>query len=319
MKAVVRLKYGSPDDLSIKELNTPVPKDNEVLVRVHATTVNRTDLGLLKGTPFLMRLFSGIRKPRLTITGTDFAGQVEATGKDVTSFKRGDNVIGFGGIGLQSHAEYLTIPETKAIVSMPVNLTYHEAAACIEGAFYALSAFIHNVHLKPGQKVLVIGGTGAISSALIQLLKPYGVSITAVCSGEHSALVKSLGADKIIDYKKDDFTKDNEEYDFVFDAVGKSTFGKCKPLLKKHGIYSSSDGLVNILWAIITPLFGGKKVIFIPPRNVKAGLGAIKDLIEKGSFRPVIDRKYPLDKIVEAFKYVATGEKIGNVIITIDA
>ncbi len=316
MKAAFRLKYGTAEVLSIKEVEKPTPKDNELLVRVYAATVNRTDCHILWGKPFFMRFFTGLFKPRIAITGTDFAGQVEATGKDVKSFKAGDKVMGFDFLGLRSHAHYLIVRETKTII-MPANITYDEAAACVEGAFYALNA-INNMNPKAGQKALVIGATGAIGSSSVQFLKLYGVSITAVCNSENSELVRSLGADEIIDYKTHDFTKGSGQYDLVFDAVGKSTFGQCKPLLKKKGIYSTSGG-VNPFLVLITPLLGGKKVVFAPPKNLKASLGFIKDLVEKGNFKPVIDRKYPIEKIAEAFTYVATGQKIGNVIITMDA
>lgn len=318
MKAAVRSKYGSQDVLRIKEIEIPAPKDNEVLIKVFATTVNRTDCGILGGKPYIIRLFTGLVKPRSPITGTDFAGQIEAAGKNVQSFKVGDRVMGFAGIvSCGSHAQYLTIPEGEKILTIPDKLTYEEAAACIEGAFYALNG-VNVVKPRPGQKALVNGATGAIGSSMVQFLKFYGVSVTAVCGGENEELVRSLGADKIIDYKTEDFTKDNEQYDFVFDAVGRSSFAKCKPLLKENGIYSSSDGFVNIYLALITSLRPGKKVIFALPKHVKAGLGFIKDLIEKGNFRPVIDRKYPIDKIAEAYKYVASAQKIGNVIITMN-
>jgi NADPH:quinone reductase-like Zn-dependent oxidoreductase len=322
MKAAVRTRYGLPGDLTIKDLPIPSPKDNEVLIKVYATTVNRSDCHILTGKPLFMRLFTGLFKPKLSTTGTDFAGQIEATGKNVTSFKTGDKVMGFAGglFGIGSHAQYLLLPETKAIkiiVSIPDNLRYEEAAACLEGAFYAAGNTLLNP--KAGQKALIYGATGAIGSAYIQFLKFYGVYITAVCRGEHTELVKSLGADKVIDYTKNDFTKDSERYDFVFDAVGKSTFARCKHLLKKNGIYTSSGGAENLLLVLITPLFGGKKVVFKSFKNIKAGLSFIKRLIEEGSFRPVIDRQYPIDKIAEAFTYVASGQKIGNVIITMHA
>ena len=321
MKAAVRSKYGSSEVLSIQELETPTPMDNELLIRVHATTVNRSDCHLLTGKPLLMRLFTGLFKPKLSTTGTDFAGRIEATGKNVTSFKTGDRVMGFGGglLGIESHAQYLLLPETKAIkviVNIPGNLKYEEAAACLEGAFYA--AGITRLILKAGQKALVYGATGAIGSAYVQFLKYYGIYTTAVCKGEHSELVKSLGADKVIDYTKHDFTKDPERYDFVLDAVGKSSFVRCKHLLKKKGIYMSSGGAENLLLVLITPLFFGKKVVFKSFKSIKAGLSFIKELIEEGSFRPVIDRKYPIDKIAEAYTYVATGQKNGNVIITME-
>jgi NADPH:quinone reductase-like Zn-dependent oxidoreductase len=320
MKAAVRSKYGLPGDLGIKDLDIPTPKDNEVLIRVHATTVNRTDCHVLSGRPFILRLFTGLFKPRLSIIGTDFAGQIEAIGSNVKSFKTGDKIMGFGGMFGCGHAQYFTFPEKKAIkaiVIKPENINYDEAAACLEGTFYAASIILQ-LNPKPGQKALVYGATGAIGSAYVQFLKYYGVYVTAVCGGENLELVKSLGADKVIDYTTNDFTKDNEQYDFVFDAVGKSSFIKCRRLLKKRGIYTSSDGAINLLWVLITPLLGGKRVPFVPPKNIKAGLSFIKDLNEKGSFKPVIDRKYSLDKIAEAFTYVATGQKIGNVIITMN-
>jgi len=316
MKAAIRSKYGSSEVLSIQEVEMPTPKDNELLVKVYATTVNRSDYHVLTGKPLLMRLFTGLFKPTLPITGSDFAGQIEAIGENVKSFKVGDRVIGFVDMGLKSHAQYLTLPETKAIAT-PINTTYEEAVACIEGAFYALSA-IKGMKPVAGQNALVIGATGAIGSSFVQFLKYYGVSITAVCRGENSELVKSLGAERIIDYKTEDFTNDNGKYDLVFDAVGNNSFMKCKSLLKHKGQFSSTGGFANIFWTIITPLFGGKKVVFPMPKNVYAGLNFINELVEKGSFKPVIDRRYPLDKIADAYTYVASGQKIGNVIISMD-
>ena len=317
MKAAFRSKYGPPKVLSIKELEIPIPKDNEVLIRVYAASVNRSDNHVLTGRPFIMRLFTGLFKPRLAITGTDFAGQIEAVGINVSSFKVGDKVMGFGGgFGIGSHAQYLTFPETKRIVLMPVNVSYEQAATLLEGTYYAA---IGTKQLKPtaGQKALVYGATGAIGSAYVQFLKYYNVYVTAVCGGDNSELVRSWGADKIIDYKKEDFTKDNEQYDFVLDAVGKSSFVRCKPLLKKKGLFASSGGFENLFWVLVTPLLGGKKVLF--PKDSKGILNFIKELVENGSFKPVIDRIYPLDKIAEAFTYVATGQKIGNVVVTMDA
>jgi NADPH:quinone reductase-like Zn-dependent oxidoreductase len=321
MKAAVRFKYGLPGDLSIKELDIPTPKDDEVLIRVHASTVNRSDCHVLSGRPFFMRLFTGLFKPRASIIGTDFAGQIEAVGSTVQSFKAGDKIMGFGGgLGCGSHAQYFILPEVKAkkvMIMMPPNITYNEAAACLEGAFYA-AAQINPLKPKPGQKALVYGATGAIGISYVQFLKYYGVYITAVCRDENRDLISSLGADKVIDYTKEDFTKDGERYDFIFDAVGKSSFFKCKRLLKKKGVYTSSGGFENFLLLLITPLFGGKKVVFKFAVSITAELNFIKGLIEKGNFKPVIDRKYPLDQIAEAYRYVATGQKIGNVIITMD-
>jgi NADPH:quinone reductase-like Zn-dependent oxidoreductase len=316
MKAAVRSKYGSSEVLSIKEIDKPVPKDNEVLIRVYAASVSRTDNHVLTGKPFFMRLFTGLFKPKLSITGSDFAGQVEAVGTSVQSFKVGDKVMGFGGVlCIGSHTQYITFPETEGIVLMPRNINYEQAAACLEGAYYA-AAGITTLKPSAGQKVLVYGATGSIGSAYIQFLKYYGAYVTAVCGGEDTTLVRSLGADKVIDYKTQDFTKDEERYDFVFDAVDKTGFLKCKRLLKKNGIYTSTGGFEYLLWALITKISGGKRVLFLPPKDIKGNLGFIKDLIEKGKFRPLIDRTYPIEKIAEAFTYVASAQKKGNVIIT---
>jgi NADPH:quinone reductase-like Zn-dependent oxidoreductase len=317
MKASVRLQYGSPREVvGIQEIDKPTPKDDEVLIKVYAASANRTDYHILTGKPFIMRFFVGLFKPKSTVTGSDFAGQVEATGAAVTSFKIGDKVMGFGGVfGIGSHTEYIAFPESKGIVLMPGNISYQEAAACLEGTYYSAAGINH---LKPtaGQKALVYGASGAIGMADVQFLKYYGLYVTAVCGGENTALIKSLGADKVIDYKTKDFTKDEERYDYVFDAVDKTGFLQCKRLLKKNGIYSSSGGFEYLLWALITKISGGKKVLFIAPKDIKGNLGFIKRLIEEKRFRPVIDRTYPLEKIAEAFTYVGSHQKIGNVIIT---
>ena len=322
MKAAVRTKYGLPGDLCVKEIDTPTPKDDEVLIRVHAATVNRSDCHALTGKPLFMRLFTGLSKPRLSTTGSDFAGEVETTGSAVHLFRAGDKIMGFdGGFGSGSHAQYLILPEKKArktMITMPAVITYEEAAACLEGAFYA-AAQINSLKPKPGQKALVYGATGAIGSAYVQFLKYYGAYTTAVCRSEHKELITSLGADKVIDYTTEDFTNDDERYDFIFDAAGKSSFFKCKKLLTKKGVYTSSGGAINLLLIIFTPIMGGKKVVFSVPKGIATELNFIKDLVEKGRFRAVIDRKYPLDKIVEAYQYVATGQKVGNVIITMNS
>jgi len=321
MIAAVRSKYGPPEVLTLSKLETPTPEDQELLIKIYATTVNRTDCAILWGKPFIMRFFTGLFKPRYAVTGTDFAGQVVKVGKSVKSFNSGERVMGFNPIGCESHAEYLVLPESRAnkdTVIIPETQSYEEAAACLEGAFYAVDLINR---LKPGaqQSALVNGATGAIGSSMVQILKSYGTYVAAVCGGEHMELVRSLGADRVIDYTAMDFTKDHLKYDYIFDAVGKSTFGKCKSLLKDRGIYTSSEGFQNLLLALITPLFMGKKVIFLPPKDLKAGLNSIKSLIEKGLFRPVIDKKYSLEKIAEAYRYVSAGQKIGNVIIAMEA
>ena len=321
MKAAVRSKYGLPGDLSIKELTKPSPKDNEVLIKVYATTANRTDCHVLSGKPFFMRFFTGLFKPRDSIIGSDFAGQIDSVGSLVKSFKAGDRIMGFGGVfGCGSHAQYFILPEDKAkdaMVSIPDDLVYEQAAACLEGAFYA-GAGIRHLDLKPGQKALVYGATGAIGSSYVQFFKYFKVYVTAVCNGEHRELIKSLGADKVIDYKTEDFTKDGEQYDYIIDAVNKTGFFKCKALLKKSGLYASSGGFEYLLLALVTSIIGGKKVVFRAPKDVRGTLSFIRDLVKDRHFKPIIDRKYSLDKIAEAFTYVAKGEKIGNVIITMD-
>ncbi len=319
MKAAIYKKYGSPGVLRIKEVEKPAPKDNEVLIRVYATTVNRTDCAILRAKPFFIRLFTGLLKPDKPIPGTDFAGKIEAVGKNVTSLKAGDKVFGFDDRGLSSHAQYMTLPEDNALATMPDNITYEQAAASIEGAHYAYN-FINKVDLKSGQKVLVNGATGAIGSAAVQLLKYFGANVTAVCKTENTELVKSIGASQVIDYTKEDFTKSNEKYNFVFDTVGKSTFSKCKPLLEPGGVYISSElgpMAQNVFLPLITPLFGNKKVIFPIPTDRVGSVLLIRKLSEEGKFKAVIDRKYSLEEIAEAYRYVEKGQKTGNVIITL--
>ena len=317
MKSAFRDKYGGPEVLTVRDIEKPVPKENEVLVKVKATTVNRTDYGILAGSPFIMRLFfTGYPKPRDKTTGTDFSGIVEAVGNKVSSIKPGDRVMGFG-MGAKSHAEWLVFAENKGIVAIPPKLNFEEAAASIEGAYYAQNA-VNYLKPKAGQTALVNGSTGAIGSACVQFLKYYGVKITAVCGGENRELVMSLGADRVIDYKTEDFLKDKEQYDFIFNHVPVGSFNKIKHLLKPNGVYLPSDGLENFLLAPWTRIKGGKKVIFSVPRDIKGGLLYVTDMIRKGAFRPVIDRTYPLTQIKEAFEYVATCQKIGNVILKTD-
>ena len=319
MKAAVRVIYGAPEEvLRIQEIDKPAPNDDEVLIRVYAASVNRSDYHVLTGKPFFMRLLTGLFKPRIIVIGSDFAGQVETVGSAVTAFKAGDKVMGFAGaLGYGTFTEYIRFPESKGIVLMPGNITYEQAAGCLEGTFYA-AAGLNELKPTEGQKALVYGATGAIGSAHVQLLKYYGVYVTAVCGGEHTELMKSLGADKVIDYKTHDFTKDEEQYDYVIDAVGKSTFAKCKRLLSKKGKYLPSSGLENIFLVPVTRLLGRKRVLFNAPTDIRGNLGFIKRLVEEGRFRPLIDRTYPLEKIAEAFTYVGTGQKIGNVIIKVN-
>lgn len=320
MKAATYKRYGPPDVLRLREIDIPVPKDNELLVRIFATTVNRTDCAMLRAKPFIMRFLTGLFNPKRAILGTDFAGEITAIGKEVTSFNVGDNVFGFEDTGLSTHAEYACIPESKAISAMPDGVGYDQAAASLEGAHYAYN-MLNKIDLKAGDNVLVIGASGAIGSAAVQLLNYYGAQITAVCNTKNIQLIQSLGAQRVIDYLKEDFAVLKQKYRYVFDAVGKSTFSTCKPLLEPDGAYIFSEPgpwAQNIFLALSTSMRKGKKVIFPIPVDCKRSVLLIRKLIDDGKFKAVIDRRYPLDKIADAFRYVETGEKTGNVVITYD-
>jgi NADPH:quinone reductase-like Zn-dependent oxidoreductase len=323
MKAIIYTRYGLPDVLQLKEVPKPVPGDHEVLIKIYATTVNRTDCATVGARPFFMRVFTGLFGPKRQIPGTDFAGIVEAAGKNVTTFKVGDRVFGFDDQGSGSHAQYMIIPEGKGLATVPENVTFEQATASTEGAHYAYN-FIKKVNLKAGQKVLVYGASGAIGSAAVQLLKYFGLKVTAVCGTRNIELVKSLGADRVIDYTKEDFTRDKERYSYVFDCVGKSSFAKCRRLLEPRGVYISSDlGYMgqNIFLPLITPvikpLIGSKRTKFPIPADIRGSILLVKRLIEEGRFKPVIDREYPLEQIAEAYRYVETGQKTGNVVIVV--
>jgi len=318
MKASIRRKYGLQNQIRIENIEKPVPKDNEVLIKVYAATVNRTDCANLTAKPFIMRFVLGLLRPRKIILGTDFAGKVVAIGKNVESFCINDKVFGFNDIGSESQAEYITSVESN-LFPIPENINHKQAAASLEGAHYAYT-FIHKVDIQPGQKILINGATGGIGSALLQFVKQYDVQITATCNTKNVKLIKSLGADKIYDYTKEDFTDDKEKYDFIFDAVGKSTFGKCKPLLKEKGIYISSElgsYSQNLFYAITTSISNNKKVIFPVPYSTQKTIPYIMELLKKEKFKPVIDREYLLEDITSAYEYVLSGEKTGNVIINV--
>lgn len=321
MKAAVSTGYGPPEVVRIAEVEKPTAGDNDVLVKVHATTVNRTDCGVRGGKPFVLRFFTGLVRPRATVLGTEFAGEVEAVGGGVTSFQVGDRVFGYNEGPFGAHAEYVVIRDLDRLATMPANLTYEEAAPGTEGSHYALG-LIKVAKIQSGQDVLVYGATGAIGSAAVQLLKSLGARVTAVCDTKNVELVKGLGADRVVDYTTRDFTADDRGYDVVLDAVGKSTFGRCRRLLKPAGIYVSTDlGPLgqNVILPLVTRLFGGKRVIFPLPRYDQGWVSRLKELIESGEFKPVIDRRYSLDQIVEAYRYVETGQKIGNVVISVVA
>ncbi len=317
MKASIRRTYGLPNQIRIENIEKPIPKDNEVLIKVFATTVNRTDCAILTAKPFIMRFILGLFRPRKIILGTDFAGKVVAIGKNVKSFSINDRVFSFNDIGSKSQSEYLTQTEDN-LFSIPENIDNKQAAASLEGAHYAYT-FIHKVNIQSGQKVLINGATGGIGSALIQFVKQYNVTIAATCNTKNIKLIESLGADKIYDYTKENFTDYKEKYDYIFDAVGKSTFGKCKPLLKKRGIYISSElgPYSQNLYYAITTLFLNKKVIFPAPYSTQKTIPYIMELLKQKKFKPIIDREYSLEDINLAYEYVLRGEKIGNVIVNI--
>jgi NADPH:quinone reductase-like Zn-dependent oxidoreductase len=320
MRAAVRTRYGPPEAVLISEMEKPALRDNGVLVKVHATTVNRTDCACRAARPFFMRLFTGLIRPRATVLGNEFAGVVEAVGSGVTSFKAGDEVFGYNEGPFGAHAEYMSIAGNGSLALMPANMTYQQAAPSTEGSHYAL-AHIRAAKIKSGQDVLVYGATGAIGSAAVQLLRGLGANVTAVCDTDHIELVTGLGAARVIDYTAGDFTRDEHRYDVVLDSVGKSSFGQCRRLLKPGGIYISSElGPLaqNPFLALIAPLHGGKKVLFPIPKHDQLMVRYLRELIESGVFRPVIDRTYPLDQIAEAYRYVETGQKTGNVVISLE-
>ncbi len=317
MKVSIRRKYCSPNQIKIENIERPVPQDREVLIKVYATTVNRTDCANLTAKPFIMRFVLGFFKPRKIILGTDFAGEVISIGENVKSYRTGDKVFGFIDTGAESQAEYTIITEEN-LFSIPEKIDYKQAAASLEGANYAYT-FIHKVNIQSDQNILINGATGGIGSALLQFVKQYDVRITATCNTKNIELIKFLGADKIYDYTKEDFTCDNDKYDFIFDAVGKSTFGKCKPLLKEKGIYVSSElgpYSQNVFFPLLTSI-SNKKVIFPIPYSKQKTIPYIINLLEKGKFKPVIDREYLLEDISKAYEHVIAGQKTGNVLIKV--
>lgn len=323
MKAVVNTTYGPPEVLAIKEIPKPVPKEKEVLVKVHATTLNRTDCGFRNPEYFVVRILFGLFKPKKYVLGSEFAGEIECVGSGVTTFKPGDQVFGLSTMHFGTHAEYVCIPESGSIAFKPINMTYDQAAAVCDGMMLAKNLIRKITFSKDANArttILVNGATGSIGSACVQMAKYYGASVTAVCAGQHTKLLKELGATEIIDYTKEDFTKQNKTYDYIIDAVGKSSFFKCKKILKPKGVYFSTElGYLsqNIYLALITPLIGGKKVLFPIPTDNQKDILFFKELIEGGHYRAIIDRTYPLEEVIAATKYVETGEKIGNVVLTV--
>ena len=324
MRAVVYDRYGPPDVLRLEDVERPVPANDEVLLRVHATTVNRFDTATREANrrsgmaiSLLSRLVSGVRRPRHRILGTEFAGEVEAAGTAVSEFVVGDKVFGTSGLRFGAHAEYISMPASARIAHMPAGMSFEEAAPICDGALNALTC-LKQADLREGRTILIYGASGAIGTAGVQLAKAFGADVTAVCSTKNLELVRSLGADRVIDYTQEDFTKNGQRYDVILDAVGKQSFRRCRGSLELGGIFLPTDGFTNLMWALVTSRTRGKKVIFqIPPRQTKQDVLFLKRLIEAGKYRPVIDRRYPLEDVVEATRYVETEQKTGNVVLTV--
>jgi NADPH:quinone reductase-like Zn-dependent oxidoreductase len=324
MKAIVHTKYGPPNELQLKEVEKPVPGDNDVLIKIHATTVTTTDCNARNFTfvprsfMFFARVMFGFKKPKINILGIDLAGEIEAVGKDVSHFKVGDLVFGSPGTRFGGHAEYSCVPEDGALTIKPADMSWEEAASICLAGNTALFFIRDLAKIQSGQKILIHGASGAIGTYSVQLARYYGAEVTGVCSASNAEMVKSLGADKVIDYTKEDFSKSDERYDFVFDVVGKTTFSQCKSILKPKGIYLENmlelKDILRMMWTSIT---GGKKIKGGVSNENSENLNFLKELIESGKLKPVIDRSFPLEKTAEAFRYVEQGHKKGNVIITI--
>lgn len=314
MKAIINTEYGSADVLKLQEVEKPKPKPNEVLVKIYGTTVNRTDTGLRSAEYFISRLFTGLFKPRFHILGSEFAGVIEQIGEDVKSFKVGDEIFGLSTSTFGTHAEYLTIPESASIALKPKNFTFYEAACIGEGPYLALN-YLTKFKIDSSTKILINGTSGSIGSSGLQLAKYFGAEVTAVTDTKNLALAKTLGADFVVDYTKEDFTTTDKKFDLVFDAVGKSSFFKCKKLLKENGTYFSTE-LGYLSQNVYLPLFT-KKIIFPIPKDTKEQVEFFKDLAEKGHLRAIIDRTYTLEEIPEAHLYVEKGMKVGSVSIKV--
>jgi NADPH:quinone reductase-like Zn-dependent oxidoreductase len=324
MKAVVYDTYGPPEVQRLEEVEQPVPKEDEVLINVHATTVNRLDVHTREANrrsglavSVLSRMVSGLRAPRQRILGSEFAGVVKAAGPAVKEFAVGDSVFGNSGLRFGAHAEFMCMRESARIAHLPDGMSFEAAAPITDGALNALTC-LTAADLRKGRSILIYGASGAIGTAGVQLARYFDADITAVCSTKNLDLVRSLGADRVIDYTKEDFTKNGEKYDVIFDAVGKHSFKRSSGSLEPGGMYLPTDGFENLVLAFWTPLFRDKKVVFqIPPRQTKLDVVFLKELVEAGKFRPVIDRTYPIEDVVEATRYVETEQKTGNVVITV--
>jgi NADPH:quinone reductase-like Zn-dependent oxidoreductase len=316
MRAVVHDRYGPPEVLRIEEVERPVPKDDEALVKIRATTVNRSDCGWRGAKPFFSRFWTGLLRPKNRIGGTELAGVVEAVGSGVSEFEVGDEVFGMRS---GAHAEYVCVREQGALAQKPSGMSFEDAAAVCDGAIIALTC-LRAADLREGQSILIYGASGSIGTAAVQLAKYLGADVTAVCNTNNIEVVRSLGADEVIDYLKDDFTRNGRSYDAVFDAVGKHSFRRSRHSLKRGGVYIETD--LGFMWhvpplALLTRWVGDRRVAIPIPGYTKANVLFLKELIEAGRYRPVIDRRYLLEEIVEASRYVETGQKTGNVVLTL--
>jgi NADPH:quinone reductase-like Zn-dependent oxidoreductase len=317
MRAAVHDRYGPPEVLHIDDVERPVPKDDEVLIRVHASTVSRSDCALRAGEPFFSRFITGLPRPRQRILGGDYAGVVEEAGGAVTDFKVGDRVFGMKPWKFGGHAEFMCMQQSGPIAPMPSGATFDEAAAVPDGALLSLNC-LRPGKVRSGQSVVVYGASGSMGTAGVQLAKALDTYVTAVCLAKDFDLVRSLGADEVINYTQEDFTKNRTTYDVVFDSVGKLSFGRCKDSLKPGGVYLPTDGLKNLMLTAWTSRIGDRKVVFdIPPKFTKKDMVFLKDLMEAGRYRAVIDRRYPLEEVVAATRNVELHQKVGNVVLTV--
>ena len=318
MKAVVCDRYGPPEVQRIEEVERPVPEDDEVLVRIHATTVNRTDCGWRSATPFFARYFTGLRRPRQRILGMELAGEVESVGAAVTEFAVGDAVFGVKSFG--AHAEYVCVRAGSPVAHKPAGMTFEEAAAVCDGALIAL-ACLRKGDVREGRSILVYGASGSIGTAAVQLARHFEADVTAVCNTKNLDLLRSLGADHVVDYTQEDFTRNGKTYDVIFDSVGMHSFRRCRRSLKPGGIFLETD--LGFMWHVpllllSTKWIGDKRVTLPVPHYTKQDVLFLKDLIDAGKYRAVIDRCYPLEQVVEATRYVETKQKTGNVVLTVD-
>jgi NADPH:quinone reductase-like Zn-dependent oxidoreductase len=319
MRAVISGRYGPPEGLEIREVERPTPREVDALVAVHATTVNRTDVATLHGTPFFARLVTGVRRPKHPTLGTEFAGRIEAVGAEVTGLAVGDDVFGFSGATFGAHAEYLTIPADGPVATIPAGLSYAEVASSTEGTHYALSS-IEAVDLGAGDEVLVYGATGAIGTAAVQLLVHRGATVTAVCDPHGTDVVASLGAEVVIDRSREDFTRTGARFDAILDAVGRTTLRQCRHLLQPGAPYLSTDlgpGWQNLALIPLTRFVGDHRVLIPFPTDVRRHVLEVRELLASGAFRPVVDRTYAFGDIVEAYRYVQSRRKLGTVVVTV--